>query len=64
MSGEPDRPTSEASDPLNPLGMPAREVGSEMWQPKRGPVFKTVVWALLVLIGVVVIAGLVTGLVF
>jgi len=52
------------SDPLNPMGPPAREAGGETWQPKRGPVFKGVVWVLLVLIGGVVIAGLVTGLFF
>lgn len=57
-----DRSAPNQPDPLNPLGTPIKDPGSETWQPKRGPVFKIVVWGLLLLIGVLVIAGLVTGL--
>ncbi len=62
MPGNSHRPTPNQPDPLHPMGTPIKDPGSETWRPNRGPVFKTVVWALLLLIGVLVIAGLVTGL--
>lgn len=62
MPDRGDRPTTGRPDPLNPMGTPIEEPGSETWQPKRGPVFKMVVWVLLSLIGVLVVLGLVTGL--
>lgn len=36
--------------------------GQKTWRPKRGPVFKALVWVLLVLIAVGALAGLVVGL--
>ena len=36
--------------------------GTEQWQPRRGPVFKAVVWILLALIVLGSLAGLVAGL--
>ena len=62
MPGQTDRQKPKGPpDPLNPMGSPIQDPGGETWQPKRGPVFKAVVWALLTLIGVLVILGLITG---
>ena len=62
MPDRNDRPTAGRPDPLNPMGSPIQDPGSETWQPNRGPVFKIVVWVLLILIGALVVLGLVTGL--
>jgi len=57
------RAETQMPDPLNPMGSPIKDAGSETWRPKRGPVFKMVVWALLILIAALVVLGLVTGLI-
>jgi hypothetical protein len=43
--------------------MPDSDSGQEAWEPKRGPVFKAVVWVLLVLIAVGALGAVVIGLV-
>ncbi len=42
---------------------PTRKEDTETWRPKRGKVFKVLVWVLLALIVLGSLAGLVVGLV-
>ncbi len=51
----------DSTDSPTAFGSPIKDAGAETWQPKRGPVFKFVVWGLLVVIGLLVVMGLVMG---